>query len=426
MIYLLSIRMRDNAEVDMIKFDSHNDDPEKKCRFQNHFRPAKYLVPAAVFAAVLAAGCNDTGTGGGDLTGDDDSTDNNNGTTPSFLFNAPVELTLNGTWSSISYWVFQPALADFDDDGDLDIFLGNAYSYTYYYSSSSFSYTGKAQSVRFYLNGDLPVPSRGISSLNHDILDNPSLPTNFLADGEVPVQPAGPMFTAVGDIDGDGDLEVIAAANYVYGSGNYASYAAKFFTYDYTSEGPVQNSRTYYSTVLAPALVDIDGDGDLDLVVGGPNNLASSSYSSASRAASYSSPPSYSLGMQIAYMRNDGTGDFYPLAIDGQLVDLPNVTSTPFLPVPSFVDVDSDGDQDMFVTLFSQEGTEPRFYRNTGSSSSPSFTEETIPTEFAGLVNTAGTAYFPAFGDADGDGDIDVLVGTDEPKLLFFENTAAD
>ncbi len=419
----------------MNNFDSTFADPDKKHRFPNYFRPAKYLIPATVFAAMLTVGCDDPGTSD---DGTDDTGGDNNGTIPTALFKAPVELTLNNALSSISYYVFQPALADIDADGDLDVFLGNTYNYTSYWSFSSNIYSDDNiyQTVRFYRNGEIPA-ARSITALNLDEAAFSSLPENFLYTSEMPVHPAGPMFTAVGDIDGDGDLEIIAAAN-TFSSYSYSSYyssyyparavyssspsgffEARFFTYNYSS-GLSNVSYTYSSSVVAPALVDLDGDGDLDLVLG-------VSYFSAPAARALSS----SLNAEIFYMLNggdnsgSGNGDFYPYTVDGTLATLPTNVSVPFLPVPAFVDVDEDGDQDMFVTLYSYEGAELKFYRNTGSASIPDFTEETIPSDFAVLVNSS-TVYFPAFGDADGDGDIDIIVGTNEPKLLFFENTTVE
>jgi len=168
----------------------------------------------------------------------------------------------------------------------------------------------------------------------------------------------------------------------------------------------------------APTYVDMDGDGDLDLVVGSDNYY------------------SYRLN----YFRNIGTekdptffqirqgDDDYPF--DGvQLPFIPDVTFRSW--VPTFADIDSDGDFDLLlgVNEFYKYGTVyenrtgPTFYfRNVGTSTNPSFEIQLSPyvpdlinpgnstgNPFPG-IGSQGSAH-PTLADVDDDGDVDLVLG---------------
>lgn len=85
--------------------------------------------------------------------------------------------------------------------------------------------------------------------------------------------------------------------------------------------------------------------------------------------------------------------------------------------MPTFVDIDGDGDQDAFVGK--SDGI-TRYFRNGGTASAPAFAI-TSSNNFG--LNNLGTFGAPAFVDIDADGDFDALVGNGAGATVFYRNT---
>ena len=87
---------------------------------------------------------------------------------------------------------------------------------------------------------------------------------------------------------------------------------------------------------------------------------------------------------------------------------------------PSFIDVDNDGDFDCFVGEY--DGI-INYYRNDGDASGPLFTF------VAGVDNPlngvdVGTESAPTFADIDNDGDLDSFIGSKYNFIKYYENTS--
>ncbi len=149
----------------------------------------------------------------------------------------------------------------------------------------------------------------------------------------------------------------------------------------------------------APNFVDLDADGDLDLM-----NAA--------------------LFTDFYYQENIGT-------MSEPLFDAPQLN--PFgitdggyydsQKSPEFCDLDGDGDWDFLSGFFELWYPFPVYYQNTGTPASPAFAfPEHGP---FGLDELYGCAYMyshAAVGDVDNDGDQDILVG-DQDGSCMYENT---
>lgn len=142
----------------------------------------------------------------------------------------------------------------------------------------------------------------------------------------------------------------------------------------------------------APAFADLDGDGDLDLLLG--------------QAAS-----------APMYFRNDGSALAPVWTFVERFYDLPTLPSGASRCAPALADVDGDGDFDLALGL---DTGRVAFYRNTGSAREAAW--ELASEDWTGRA-VAGYAR-PAFVDIEADGDLDLFVGNDLGQLVRFENTA--
>ena len=191
---------------------------------------------------------------------------------------------------------------------------------------------------------------------------------------------------AWGDCDGDGDLDVLIA-------GLVGLQWDERITRLYRNDGDgsftdLEAGLPGTSSSVA-AWGDYDNDGDLDLYVSG-----------------------YNLGYDKVggIYRNDGGGVFTPLATDIHLFTSGSA---------AWGDYDADGDLDLLLTGSSTySGNDLKLYRNDGEGT---FVE--VATGIPGIYEGGA-----AWGDHDGDGDLDILVGgemPDESMSHIYDNDGA-
>jgi len=262
-----------------------------------------------------------------------------------------------------------PSFSDTDNDGDLDLYVGTqggAYSLTRDLADNLYHFenTGGPGQQQFALRS-----KRFLDGI--DIGEN-SIP-------------------AVADIDGDSDLDLLVGNEAEPASDNNSR--LHFFRNEGSALLPIlTHADTNYLALemgynYAPTFVDIDADGDQDLVLG-----------------------EWSGNLNL--LRNDGTPTdplFVLVDEDYAGIDIGNNST------PGFVDIDNDGDEDLFIGEFLGN---LNFYRNNGTPQNALFELDTI--DYFGI--DAGTYSSPAFSDVDDDGDFDLFVGSDDQGILLYRN----
>jgi len=250
-----------------------------------------------------------------------------------------------------------PVLADMDGDGDLDALVGNSSGNTLFFRNN-----GSATAPTFSLAGTNPF---GLADVG---------------DSAVPV---------LADVDGDGARDALVGnkAGDTLFFRNTGTTAAPTFTRVGTN--PFGLANVAGNGYAAPALVDVDGDGDLDIFIG---NRAGNTL--LFRNTGTAGAPTFSLA---------GTNPF-GLADAGTNAK------------PMLVDVDGDGDLD---ALIGNDDGNTLLFRNTGSSDAPTFTR--VGTNPFGLADV-GSRSNPTLADIDGDGDLDAVIGNFAGDTVVFNN----
>ncbi|WP_291724376.1 FG-GAP-like repeat-containing protein [Bernardetia sp.] len=313
---------------------------------------------------------------------------------------------LGGNNINPSYGVLSPEFVDIDADGDLDAFIGTEYDGTLYFEN-----VGSATAPNYNLVG----------TNQFGILDRENATPDFA------------------DIDGDGDFDLFIG-NFPGNTSffrNDGTATAPNFVFVSDNPGGIVDVGSY----AAPTLADLDGDGDLDMMIGdtggGFNYFENTGSSTAPNFGAQQVNP-----FGLSAVADDATPDFQDIDNDGDLdmitgsdesqVYFENIgTATnpvfqryPFGLTPlsgeynaiDYADMDADGDIDFLV---GNKAGEVQYYENVGTATQPDFLPAVTLFGYGGAVEQL----HPTLGDIDGDGDIDLMWGSSNiPAIFFVEN----
>lgn len=270
---------------------------------------------------------------------------------------------------------------DIDDDNDLDYFTGNNDQISYYRNDGSIS------SPLFNLAQDT-------------VRDNEGEPI-YSEFG------SNPIFV---DIDADSDFDFISGNSagtltFYENIGSPNDFNFKFIT-NFWQNLQIIGTKPFNMLHGASSLdfVDIDDDSDLDLFWG---DFFSNSLYVIENQGTPSSPDMQRIS------------DIYPINSDS--------VNTSGFNMPRFSDIDSDGDFDLFVSVL-YDPTVPQsimYYENSGSSQSANHILRT--NDFLKTLDV-GNNSAPVFVDIDDDGDLDLFIGSlNNPigSIHFLENTGS-
>jgi hypothetical protein len=301
----------------------------------------------------------------------------------------------------------QPRFADLDNDGDLDMILGNI--------------------------NDTPLYLENTGNVNNPV---------FQAGADLfsVVDPLDAEMAVFKDIDGDEDLDMI--------SGGYTG--INLYQNIGNAENPLfEKAEGFFNSLQAGAspvvdLSDLDEDGDLDLVVGFSEGGMVKIYENTGNqlVAEFSESNSYEVADVGLYaypyfadldadndhdllVGRDGFGFYYyenigtPQSADWEENSglFSGLGMETYWNSPALIDLNGNGTFDL---IFGTSSGPLKYYDNSGTAEEAAWSENT--SLFGGVIDIGGASN-PVFYDYDNDGDLDMFTGSQMGDIKYFENT---
>lgn len=322
-----------------------------------------------------------------------------------------------------------PAYADIDFDGDIDVLTFHIGGQNMeYHQNQSMELYGIPDSLVFVLknqcwgkfsedpnSNDLYLNQTAYPCENGDIA-NPLRPANASEDpaNESITRHSGSTTLAI-DINNNGVMDLIL------GDVAYPNITLLMNGGTAPNTNSVMTSQNHsYPSVANPAQMqlfpaiyweDVDFDGKKDLIIAPNARTVSENQNS------------------VQFFKNTGTNALPNFVYQENNFLQKDMIDHGLGSIPVLVDENGDGLKDLLVANFVRYkpvlSLESVFqlYRNTGTNSNPEFT--LVNNDYLSLSSLGlGLRVVPTFGDLDGDGDQDLIVGMESGNLRRFTNTA--
>ncbi len=313
--------------------------------------------------------------------------------------------------------LLMPNFNDIDGDGDMDI-IGQQFQCVgafAYYKNMSMEHYGVCDTLNDYVidtyawgkfalrSGAYPDVRVGFFNIN--CFSNPL--NNYDMSQAAPMDDTYANIATI-DIDGDGDMDALIGDSQTKNSllviNAPASGSDLIVSQD--TAFPSYNVPVNIHSFVMHSYVDVDNDQKRDLIV--------SNYE-------------YDNNNGTIYYHNTGT-DSSPVFdqikrnfLVDEMIDVGDAAS------PALFDYDNDNLLDLVIANKKKTLTPSTFstgftlYRNTGTATTPSF--EFVTDDYLSMIsqNYVGKLS-PAFGDLDSDGDKDLLIGDDNGAIVYYRN----
>lgn len=301
------------------------------------------------------------------------------------------------------------APADFDGDGDIDVFLCNFGEDNILFVNHGNGTFGELASEAITTDGgstyhaawgdmdgdgDLDLATANGSAMNNGLFKNrcdlgPKVVPQFskLTVSAVCNEAGESYAVAWGDVDGDGDQDLLFANRFEptfyydnQGGGRFRS----------VSRGPLVMDNGPSRDLC---LGDLDGDGDLEVALANSNDLANFVY------------------LNQGGIQDGVEGTFEALTGDPVAAELTKTYGV------SMADFDGDGDIDLFFS--NRKGQLNTLYENNGSGA---FTLAASQHP----AQDGGDSYHATWGDLESDGDIDLFVANKDGANFYYMNDGSN